>query len=87
MILADIDYQEQYSPSKWSTRMSADEIVPAHVEQVNKQIMKGFNMKVYGLSFTDKYENGLFRQKFEKSVDNIELTPIPPTKGQNLGLF
>ena len=37
MILADIDYQEQYSPSKWSTRMSADEIVPAHVEQVNKQ--------------------------------------------------
>ena len=35
MILADIDYQEQYSPSKWSTRMSADEIVPAHVEQVN----------------------------------------------------
>ena len=35
MILADIDYQEQYSPSKWSTRMSADEIVPAHVEQVS----------------------------------------------------
>jgi len=34
MILADIDYQEQYSPSKWSTRMSADEIVPAHVEQL-----------------------------------------------------
>ena len=37
MILADIDYQEQYSPSKWSTRMSADEIVPAHVEQVSFQ--------------------------------------------------
>ena len=37
MILADIDYQEQYSPSKWSTRMSAEEIVPAHVEQVSFQ--------------------------------------------------
>ena len=37
MILADIDYQEQYSPSKWSTRMSADEIVPAHVEQVSSK--------------------------------------------------
>ena len=31
---ADIDYQKQYSPSEWSKRMSADEIVPAHVEQV-----------------------------------------------------
>ena len=40
MILADIDYQEQYSPSKWSTRMSADEIVPAHVEQVSFQRVK-----------------------------------------------
>ena len=49
MILADIDYQEQYSPSKWSTRMSADEIVPAHVEQVNKQLMKRLSMKKYGL--------------------------------------
>ena len=58
MILADIDYQEQYSPSKWSTRMSADEIVPAHVEQVNKQIKKGLNMKVYGPLLTEKYENG-----------------------------
>ena len=47
MILADIDYQEQYSPSKWSTRMSADEIVPAHVEQVSPKIIKGYN-KVYG---------------------------------------
>ena len=44
MILADIDYQEQYSPSKWSTRMSADEIVPAHVEQVSlKCIVHGLH--------------------------------------------
>ena len=72
MILADIDYQEQYSPSKWSTRMSADEIVPAHVEQVNKQLMKGLSMKVYGLSFYTvfHFRKSMKTVSFDKNLKN-----------------
>lgn len=63
------DYQEQYSPSKWSTRMSADDIVPAHIEQLKtatENAREALNCEK-SISYSDRGKNCLLDIYYPKN--------------------